>query len=179
MQEFQYLQMQLRLQREMARVNPEGPTQDPYLMDYEELAEYITWNHTALVIELGEAMNEVGWKPWATSRHINYPEALHEMVDAWHFFMNIMLGMAAMAKVPVSDLAQEFQEYYRIKNAKNLERQKQGYDGVKTKCAYCHRDLNELPADDMPRTLRQGDLQFCDINHKIFYYQGKVSNEQS
>lgn len=130
MQEFQYLQLQLRLQRDMSQVNPLGGVTDPYKMTEEELAAYITWNHTALIIELGEAMAEVGWKPWATSRHINYVEAVHEMVDAWHFFMNMMLGMAALSRVSVDELAQDFQEYYVQKNAQNLQRQVDGYDGI-------------------------------------------------
>lgn len=141
----EFLNMQRQLQINMKEANP---TQggDPYLMEPEELAVFITWNFTALVKELGEALDEVGWKPWASSRHVHYPAGLHEMVDGWHFFLNIMLGMGAWASKPPEELGDEFTSYYRIKNAKNLQRQVEGYDGVTGKCPHCKRDLAELPS---------------------------------
>jgi hypothetical protein len=133
-----FLNMQRSLQISMKEANP---TQggDPYLMDLEELIEFIRWNHTALV---------VGWKPWATSRHIHMPNALHEMVDAWHFFLNMMLGFGAMAGWTPQDLGDEFTQYYIAKNRKNLERQQEGYDGVSTKCLVCNRELSETECTD-------------------------------
>ena len=143
MQEFQYLQMQHRLQRAMEEVNPDAGTKDPYRMSHVELEQFIHWNFMALVKELSEATDEHSWKPWASAEFVNYPECLHEMVDAWHFFMNIMLAMGAMARVPVNELAREFQAYYVKKNAENLQRQVDGYDGVSTKCPNCRRELSE------------------------------------
>lgn len=141
-----FLEMQRSLQIKMKEANP---TQggDPYAMNEEQLAEFITWNCTALMVELGEALGEVGWKPWATSRHVNYPAALHEMVDAWHFFLNMMLAMGALAGIKPSDVAQEFTQQYQRKNAKNLQRQVEGYDGVSSKCPQCHRDLAETSGE--------------------------------
>lgn len=134
--------MQRELQIRMKQANP---TQggDPLAMSPEELAEFITWNHTALVVELGEMLQEVGWKPWATARYVNHPQAMQEMVDAWHFFLNILLGLAAMNNMPVWDMAMQFDDYYTEKNAKNLQRQVDGYDGKKGKCEECGRDLDE------------------------------------
>lgn len=146
-----FLTLQRELQINMKKANP---TQggDPFEMTAEELAVFITWNHTALCVELGEMMAEVGWKPWADLRWINGEMAIHEMVDAWHFFMNILLGIAAWSKLqggPLEtqfDLAEFFSDYYIEKNKKNLQRQIDGYDGVAGKCGKCKRDLAELPS---------------------------------
>ena len=45
----------------------------------------------ALQDELHEALGEVGWKPWATSKHFNEDAVKGELVDAFHFFMNLCL----------------------------------------------------------------------------------------
>jgi hypothetical protein len=168
MQEFEYFAMQLRLQRDMQQANPEAGTKDPYSMTEEELAVFVTWNMTALVKELSEATDEVGWKPWASSRFVQYPACIREMVDAWHFFMNMMLGMAAWAGVPLNDLAQEFESYYKEKNAKNLQRQVDGYDGVSQKCAFCHRELSEVPQSG--RYANVDGNRFCNLDHSVLYY---------
>lgn len=144
-----YLSKQLRLQRGMKQANPNVDTGDPYEMTFEELARFITWNVTALMAELGEMLNEVGWKPWASSRHINMPAAMDEMVDAWHFFLNILLAQAAWHKVDLSTMALAFEAQYVKKNAKNLQRQIEGYDGVSGKCAHCHRELDSIHPDHL------------------------------
>lgn len=140
-----FLSRQLTLQKNMQRVNPEAGTKNPYDMSFPELEQFIHWNFMALVKELSEATDEISWKPWASGQFVNYPACIHEMVDAWHFFMNIMLAMGAMAGHQVPELAQEFSDYYQTKNAKNLQRQIDGYDGVSTKCPVCHRELSEVP----------------------------------
>jgi len=139
----EFLRMQRELQIGMKEANPNLTTGDPYLMNEEELAQFITWNHTALILELSEMMQEVGWKPWASSRHVNYPHALHEMVDAWHFWLNIMLGLGAMAQCPIKVLMIDFETYYQTKNARNLQRQVEGYDGISSKCPACKGEMSE------------------------------------
>jgi len=101
----------------------------------EERIEAITWNMLALQDELHEALAEVGWKPWATSRHINREAYVAELVDAWHFFMNLLL------LVDVSEV--EFRKAYYAKRNRNNQRQKEGYDGVSGKCAGCGRALDD------------------------------------
>lgn len=137
-----FLNMQRQLQINMKIANP---TQggDPFEMDDEELARFITWNHSALIVELGEAMQEVGWKPWASARYVNHPEAMQEMVDAWHFFLNMLLGMAAYHRLSTWEMGVQFTRYYEEKNAKNLQRQVEGYDGLSSKCPQCKRELSE------------------------------------
>jgi hypothetical protein len=110
---------------------------DPTALDPEERAEWIRWNVLALEDELHEALGEVGWKPWATSRHLNREQFKNELVDAWHFFMNLMLA----AEID----GEEFFAAYRAKAAKNAERMATGYDGVTGKCPGCNRDMTELP----------------------------------
>lgn len=101
----------------------------------EERAEAIRWNMLALHDELHEALGEVGWKPWASSRHVNRDAYVAELVDAWHFFMNLML---------LVDMTEdELRRGYFNKRRLNNERQARGYDGVAGKCAECNRALDD------------------------------------
>ncbi|MGB2791292.1 MAG: dUTP diphosphatase [Candidatus Moraniibacteriota bacterium] len=97
--------------------------------------DFITWNILALTDELHEALAEVGWKPWATSRHVNEAAFKGELVDAFHFFMNLMLA----ANMDAYDL------YFRYveKRNRNAQRQRDGYDGVSGKCPTCKRALDD------------------------------------
>jgi hypothetical protein len=89
----------------------------------------------ALLDEVHEALGEVGWKPWASSRHLNKDAFQGELVDALHFFFNLM---HAAGITPEALL-----EGYEAKAAKNRQRQIDGYDGVSTKCPVCHRALDD------------------------------------
>lgn len=88
----------------------------------------------ALTDELHEALNETGWKPWASSDHINEEAFKNELVDAWHFFMNLML----VAKMSPEEL---YIRYLR-KHEKNKDRQEVGYDGL-DKCPMCKRAFDD------------------------------------
>jgi dimeric dUTPase (all-alpha-NTP-PPase superfamily) len=118
---------------------------DPAALEGDERATFLVWNAFALDDELHEAFNEIGWKPWATSRHINADAALKEMVDAWHFFMNVLIVIAGEKGWSDAQLADEFTRRYIEKNAVNAQRQDEGYDGVTGKCPSCKRDLKEVP----------------------------------
>lgn len=181
----EFLNMQRDLQIKMKEANP---TQggDPYQMSRNQLAVFITWNHTALVKELGEALDEVGWKPWASSRFVQGKPALKEMVDAWHFFLNIMLAIGAWASLDgddfqeVKNIADYFENYYGEKNATNLQRQVEGYDGVTDKCAECHRDLSEVPSRERYQCLEKGTVKvlfFCNKTHYLDYFNSKERDE--
>lgn len=101
----------------------------------EERMQAIRDNVLACTDELHEALGETGWKPWATSNHLNVDAFRAEMVDAWHFFMNLMLhsGMTA----------DDLYRGYVAKHAKNHKRQDDGYDGVSTKCPGCKRAYDD------------------------------------
>lgn len=133
-----WLQMQRKLQIQAF-------DKDPALLEGDERATFMTWNSAALVFELGEAMDEVGWKPWATSRHMNREAFIAEMVDLLHFAGNLLLCAAQVYDsgwVDVKGLAEEVWQAYEAKHEVNLKRQEDGYDGVAGKCPKCHRELD-------------------------------------
>lgn len=122
----------LRAQYEL-QLNAYGS--DPVELPEHEKIEFIRWNVLALEDELHEALAEVGWKPWATSKHINRDAFKGELVDAFHFLMNLMIVTGIDAD--------EFLAGYREKNLRNAARQAEGYDGVKGKCPGCRRALDD------------------------------------
>ena len=134
-----------RLQREL---QVESYGYDPGLMQGEERTTFIMWNVVALTDELHEALAETGWKPWATSRHVNEEAFRGELVDALHFLVNLCLA-ADMS-------ADELHARYLEKRGINAARQADGYDGVSTKCPACHRAL-----DDSAVTCKEGWCEFA------------------
>lgn len=126
------LQWMLDAQRAL-QINTYGI--DPPTLDGDERVEFIRWNVLALEDELHEALGEVGWKPWATSRHLNRESYVGELVDAWHFLMNLLL-VAGVTE-------EEFVARYDAKRRRNAERQVEGYDGVADKCPKCWRALDD------------------------------------
>lgn len=119
---------QIKLQREVFGIDLVGCSS-------EQRMQYIRENVLALIDELMEALNEAGWKPWASSNHLNEGAWASELVDAWHFFMNLM----ALGGMTMEDLERG---YYQ-KRAKNIRRQREGYDGVSTKCPQCKRAYDD------------------------------------
>lgn len=114
-------------------------------------------NVLALTDELHELLGEMGWKSWATSRHINHDAACGEVVDAWHFLMNIMLHLGMTAE--------DLHAGYLRKRAVNEARQVAGYDGVSSKCPGCGRAQDDLGVACYPgRPGATGDdsLPWCD-----------------
>lgn len=101
----------------------------------EERAQYIRDMSLALTDELHEALNEVGWKPWATSRHVNRQAYLGELIDVLHFWANLVLV--------TNTNEEELVEMYFAKADKNAKRQLAGYDGVEGKCTTCGRAFDD------------------------------------
>lgn len=127
------LEAQLKLQRELGnRIDA---------MDDEERIRYLKDNVIALISELNEFLGEIGWKPWASSRHINRFAAFGELRDAWQFLMNLML--ATLDRSPSMIAAQLETELY-LKHSVNRARHESGYDGIADKCPSCKRDLGEV-----------------------------------
>jgi dimeric dUTPase (all-alpha-NTP-PPase superfamily) len=122
----------LEAQRQL-QINSYG--KDPATLEGEERIQFIKDMHLALDDEQHEYLAETGWKPWASSRHVNRDAAVGEWIDMFHFVMNLAL---------VLDLdAFEIYEKYMAKRAKNAKRQEQGYDGVAGKCPSCLRALDD------------------------------------
>lgn len=105
------------------------------IVDDEEKIQFIKDMKLALDDEMSEFMAEIGWKPWATSRHINQEAAQGELVDVFHFFMNLCMG--------VGMTPDELFSKYKAKRLKNIKRQEDGYDGIAGKCGVCHRALDD------------------------------------
>ena len=119
---------QLELQTKSFGVNPSKLTGD-------DMSRYVQAMSLGLTDEVHEALNEIGWKPWATSRHVNREAFVGELVDALHFLVNLFLLVGADAP--------EVYERYIEKSQRNKKRQTEGYDGVTGKCPTCSRALDD------------------------------------
>jgi len=86
-----------------------------------ELPEHIPLQVTALIAELGEILEEnQKWKCWRKNPPpVDYDNLLAEVVDAFHFLINITLFLGFDS----SDVYSRFIE----KNQKNIERQNNNY----------------------------------------------------
>jgi hypothetical protein len=128
--------------------------QETFKVDYPGMAsdagartDYVSMNMTAAMIEMGEAFQEVPWKPWAT---INKAESwkrtraafIGEIVDVMFFLAN------ALTAVGCTD--EELAVRYSQKMTINERRQATAYDG-NDKCTNCGRafdDLAEIAKND-------------------------------
>lgn len=108
-----------------AKLQSETYGKDISKLDTREKIEAYRINMMALQDELHEALNEMSWKPWAKAEYFNGDRVQQELVDAWHFFMNLMIisGMDA----------EKLHLRYLAKRKVNIKRQEDGYDGVSTK----------------------------------------------
>lgn len=109
--------------------------------------DYLQTNLLAAMVELGEAANEIPWKPWAassdTDRQKLFDEGrqrfVGEMVDVLFFVAN------AFTAAGVTD--RELQLAYTAKKRVNEDRQASGsYDGITSaKCARigCNKAIDE------------------------------------
>lgn len=150
------LEEMLHLQNELQKVMPpirEFPSPDPAI-----LMEQIRNNVLSLITELTEMLDETGWKPWATSNHIN-PEAFKsETVDAWHFMMNLMLlgGMTA----------DDLYEGYLKKRKLNIKRQADGYDGL-AKCPGCKRAYDDVAVKCNAVSSMRNAYRWCEVYGEV------------
>lgn len=113
-------------------------------MTTNERVNYIKDNVLALTDELHELLAETSWKPWAKSVFINEEKAVGELVDAWHFMMNILIALTP--QMSANDVAELFTRAYDAKHKINVKRQEDGYDGQSTKCPGCKRALDDISA---------------------------------
>lgn len=108
-----------------AKLQSETYGKDISKLNTREKIEAYRINMMALQDELHESLNEMSWKPWAKAEYFNDDRVQQELVDAWHFFMNLMIisGMDA----------EKLHLRYLAKRKVNIKRQEDGYDGVSTK----------------------------------------------
>jgi hypothetical protein len=107
----------------------------PMDMAPDEKMAYIRTQFLALADEQHEALAETGWKPWATSTHLNRDAYMGELADTFIFLMNQML----VADITPSQLM----DVVKAKQIKNAKRQDENYDGVTTKCPGCKRAYDD------------------------------------
>src|SRR5580765_565598 len=114
---------------------------DPFIMTEDLRIRYIRDMILALENELhAEVLQEVGWKPWATKRFINTDAYLGELIDVFHFWMNLVLASGLTPQTLGPKLAAMYEE----KRQRNFVRHANGdYDGVTGKCWSCRRDLGD------------------------------------
>jgi dimeric dUTPase (all-alpha-NTP-PPase superfamily) len=118
----QIMARQLQLQVESFLVNPQE-------LEGEERDNYVMAMALALNVEVGEALQEISWKPWATGEWFNRDAFLLELIDALHFWINLVLV--------ATDDPQDVIDVYMRKAQINVERQAAGYTGEK--CPSCGR----------------------------------------
>lgn len=121
-------------------------------MEPEELVEYIKNQVLALLDEGHEALNEVGWKPWASSRHVNREALGGELADILCFLVNLALAAGLDST--------EFYRLHQEKALRNIKRQEEGYDGASGKCPGCGRAIDDLKAKGLP-TGNFGGVDYC------------------
>lgn len=94
----------------------------PNELSFNSRINYIKDMMLATTDELHEALRETPWKPWSKTTEWS-PEArnayVDELVDAWHFFMNLMLVAGVTAD--------ELHTRYLRKNNINHGRIEDGY----------------------------------------------------
>lgn len=121
-------------------------------MTDEEKVLYLKDQILALTDEAHEALNEIGWKPWATSRHINREEFAGELADILCFLVNLALGVGLTSE--------DFYRLHQEKALRNIKRQEAKYDGVSGKCPGCKRAIDDLRAKGLP-VGNYGGVDYC------------------
>lgn len=109
------------------------------ITDPVERIQFIKDMELALRMELGEMLDETGWKPWATSNHVNEEAGLGELADVLLFYINLVLAFAGDAEKVYAKTMEKMD--------RNLQRQLEGYDGLKGKCFICKRALDDIAVD--------------------------------
>lgn len=110
----------------------------------EALSRYLQWNSVGVVTELGEALQEVGWKPWSTPQGWIHRQAfLGELVDVGHFLGNMLVAAG------ITD--EEWEEAYQRKQQVNRDRHvNNSYDSRKDKCPACGRSYDDVATNCKP-----------------------------
>lgn len=139
--------------------------------------DYLQTNLLAAMVELGEAANEIPWKPWAatsdTDRQKLFDEGrqrfVGEMVDVLFFVAN------AFTAAGVTD--RELQLAYTAKKRVNEDRQASGsYDGITEKCALpgCGRALDEPDLNGETDVITNLAGSYCSVDHAL-YHRGQLT----
>lgn len=110
--------------------------QHPASLDTLARISYLRDMLLALQCEGVELLDEVGWKPWASSRHVNVELARSELIDIAHFLFSLAAGLGMSPKM--------FYTKFLEKQTENRRRALEGYTGIDEKCVLCSRDVGDV-----------------------------------
>ncbi|HEY6668841.1 MAG TPA: dUTPase [Candidatus Nitrosopolaris sp.] len=74
---------------------------------------------SALMHEVIELQQETAWKWWKTSKELSMEKCQDEVIDVWHFLIQLSIELKMDADTIVSR--------YLKKNRENIRRQEEGY----------------------------------------------------
>ena len=149
---------QIELQRTYHGMHP-GDMSD------EQKMAYIREQALALIVEIGEALKETGWKSWASSNHIDRDKYVSELgADAMRFLINMLL----VAGVDPGELFRVFM----AKAGTVMDRATNGYDGVTGKCPRCRRDLGDTGVTCYRGDAGEPKMYWCDEEKGWYNYDG-------
>jgi dUTPase-like protein len=111
-------------------------------MSIAERIQFIKDMMLAAQQELGEALNEVSWKPWTVGERFNTTAFTSELGDVFQFIMN--MWFVALPCLTPTELAEAMRDTLQLKLIINRKRHAEGYDGVNTKCPHCTRALDDV-----------------------------------
>jgi len=89
------------------------------LVDDVQRQKFINMHSLALVDEVFEALRETPFKDWKKNQSYNEDKFKEELVDAWHFLINLSLASGMSGE--------ELFSRFVNKNKVNIERQDKGY----------------------------------------------------
>lgn len=81
--------------------------------------KFINEQTLAMFVETAEMIQETNWKSWKKPKEIDQAKFREELIDMWHFMINLTLASGMDA----SDVYEQFMAKHRI----NRERQDKGY----------------------------------------------------
>jgi dimeric dUTPase (all-alpha-NTP-PPase superfamily) len=81
--------------------------------------EYVKDMSLAAISEVMEALRETPWKPWKKKQEYNQENFQKEIIDLWHFVINLSIASGMDYK--------ELYKKFVDKNKINIERHKKGY----------------------------------------------------
>jgi hypothetical protein len=96
---------------------------DPARMDPDSRAIYIADQALGAHDEISEALEHIGWKSWAESRHFHREDFASEAIDLLMYTLNFLL-VAGMS-------AEDIDIAHAAKVERVAARQREGYKGVR------------------------------------------------
>jgi hypothetical protein len=128
---------------------------NPAELEGDERAEYFRTMVAALVFELGEMSNEIGWKTWGSDRTIHRENYIKEAVDVMHFIGNLLV----LAGCTDSELNAAYNAKMKVNEERML---RDSYNGrTEGKCALCKRSFDDVG--------QWHDTHFCSLCGKPAY----------